>query len=117
MVVKDNALINASYNLDVNEQRLILLAIVVAREQRQEITPSDRINIDAGKFADQFGLTRWAAYKALKIAADNLKERRFSYIEITDKGNPLKLKKLLQDTNIVDSKYHQEMLLNIKNCG
>lgn len=92
LVVKDNALINASYNLDVNEQRLILLAIVVAREQRQEITPSDRINIDAGKFADQFGLTRWAAYKALKIAADNLKERRFSYIEITDKGNPLKLK-------------------------
>ena len=27
-VVKDNALINASYNLDLAEQRLILLAIV-----------------------------------------------------------------------------------------
>ena len=32
LVVKDNALINASYNLDTTEQRLILLAIVQARE-------------------------------------------------------------------------------------
>jgi hypothetical protein len=31
LVVKDNALINASYNLDLVEQRLILLAIVEAR--------------------------------------------------------------------------------------
>ena len=28
LVVKDNALINASYNLDLVEQRLILLAII-----------------------------------------------------------------------------------------
>ncbi|WP_180176860.1 RepB family plasmid replication initiator protein, partial [Acinetobacter sp. Q278-1] len=32
LVVKDNALINASYNLDLVEQRLILLAILAARE-------------------------------------------------------------------------------------
>lgn len=32
LVVKDNALINASYNLDLVEQRLILLAIVEARK-------------------------------------------------------------------------------------
>ena len=31
LVVKDNALINASYNLELVEQRLILLAIVEAR--------------------------------------------------------------------------------------
>ncbi|MFX4358539.1 RepB family plasmid replication initiator protein, partial [Acinetobacter baumannii] len=31
LIVKDNALINASYNLDLVEQRLILLAIVEAR--------------------------------------------------------------------------------------
>lgn len=34
-VVKDNALINASYNLDLAEQRLILLAIVEARESEE----------------------------------------------------------------------------------
>ena len=32
LVVKDNALMNASYNLDLVEQRLILLAIIEARE-------------------------------------------------------------------------------------
>uniref|UniRef100_UPI00209187DE MobA/MobL family protein n=1 Tax=Acinetobacter soli TaxID=487316 RepID=UPI00209187DE len=32
LVVKDNALMNASYNLEVTEQRLILLAIISARE-------------------------------------------------------------------------------------
>ena len=33
LVVKDNALINASYNLDLSEQRLILLAILEASNQ------------------------------------------------------------------------------------
>ena len=37
LVVKDNALINASYNLDLVEQRLILLAIVEARESGKGI--------------------------------------------------------------------------------
>ena len=34
LIVKDNALMNASYNLDLVEQRLILLAIVEARESQ-----------------------------------------------------------------------------------
>ena len=37
LVVKDNALINASYNLDLTEQRLILLAIVEAGNQAKEL--------------------------------------------------------------------------------
>ena len=39
LVVKDNALMNASYNLDLVEQRLILLAIVEARESGKELMP------------------------------------------------------------------------------
>ena len=38
LVVKDNVLINASYNLEVTEQRLILLAIINARETGNGIT-------------------------------------------------------------------------------
>ena len=38
LVVKDNALINASYNLELTEQRLIMLAIINARESGQGIT-------------------------------------------------------------------------------
>ena len=40
LIVKDNALMNASYNLDLVEQRLILLAILEAREnQAKESMP------------------------------------------------------------------------------
>ena len=38
LVVKDNALIDASYNLDIVEQRLILLAIIEARETGKGVT-------------------------------------------------------------------------------
>ena len=37
LIVKDNALMNASYNLDLVEQRLILLAILEARESGKGI--------------------------------------------------------------------------------
>ena len=42
LVVKDNALINASYNLDTVEQRLILLAILQARETKTGIDANTR---------------------------------------------------------------------------
>ena len=35
LVVKDNVPINASYNLELTEQRLMLLAIINAREMGQ----------------------------------------------------------------------------------
>ena len=39
LIVKDNALMNASYNLDLVERRLILLAIVEAKNQVKELMP------------------------------------------------------------------------------
>ncbi|PZO62517.1 MAG: RepB family plasmid replication initiator protein, partial [Paracoccus denitrificans] len=45
LVVKDNALINASYNLEVTEQRLILLAIINARETGKGITADSKLEI------------------------------------------------------------------------
>ena len=47
LVVKDNALINASYNLETSEQRLILLAIMNARETGQGITADSKLEIHA----------------------------------------------------------------------
>jgi hypothetical protein len=38
LVVKDNALINASYNLDLVEQRLILLALLRLENQEKGLT-------------------------------------------------------------------------------
>ena len=42
LIVKDNALMNASYNLDLVEQRLILLAILEARESGKGINANDQ---------------------------------------------------------------------------
>ena len=86
LVVKDNALMNASYNLEVTEQRLILLAIINARETHQGITSDSKLEIHANDYASQFHVTKEAAYKALKTAVNNLFERQFSFKEETKRG-------------------------------
>ena len=86
LVVKDNALMNASYNLEVTEQRLILLAIINARETHKGITSDSKLEIHANDYASQFHVTKEAAYKALKTAVNNLFERQFSFKEETKKG-------------------------------
>lgn len=87
LVVKDNALINASYNLDLVEQRLILLAIIEARESGKGINANDPLIIHAERYINQFNVHRNGAYKALKDACDNLFARYFSYQSLSEKGN------------------------------
>jgi plasmid replication initiation protein len=86
LVVKDNALMNASYNLEVTEQRLILLAIINARETQQGITSDSKLEIHASDYANQFNVKKETAYEALKSAVNNLFERQFSFKETTKKG-------------------------------
>ena len=80
LVVKDNALINASYNLELTEQRLMLLAIINARETGQGITADSKLEIRASDYAKHFNVSIDASYKALKEAVINLFNRQFSYI-------------------------------------
>ena len=87
LVVKDNALINASYNLDLVEQRLILLAIVEARESGKGINANDPLTVHAESYIHQFGVHRNTAYQALKDACDDLFARQFSYQSLSEKGN------------------------------
>ena len=79
LVVKDNALINASYNLELTEQRLIMLAIINARESGQGITADSKLEIHASDYAKLFNVSIDASYKALKEAVNNLFNRQFSY--------------------------------------
>ncbi len=93
LVVKDNALINASYNLDTTEQRLILLAIVRAREISKDVDANSTLEVHAQHYMKQFNVDRHAAYEALKNAANSLFERKFSYKaihEATQKGKIVK---------------------------
>ena len=79
LVVKDNALINASYNLELTEQRLIMLAIINARESGQGITADSKLEIHASDYAKLFNVSLDASYKALREAVNNLFNRQSSY--------------------------------------
>lgn len=79
LIVKDNALINASYNLETTEQRLILLALLIARKTGHGITAESKLQIHASEYATEFNVTKEAAYYSLKNAVQNLFNRQFTY--------------------------------------
>lgn len=87
LVVKDNALINASYNLDLVEQRLILLAIIQARKTGKGINANDALTIHASNYIENFHVEKHTAYAVLKEACKVLFDRRFTYQSMTTKGN------------------------------
>ena len=86
LIVKDNALMNASYNLALVEQRLILLAILEARESGKGINANDPLTVHAESYINQFGVARQTAYQALKDACKDLFARQFSYQEKRERG-------------------------------
>ena len=86
LIVKDNALMNASYNLALVEQRLILLAIIEAREIGKGINANDPLTIHASSYINQFNVERHTAYQALKDACKDLFARQFSYQEKRERG-------------------------------
>lgn len=87
LVVKDNALINASYSLDLVEQRLILLAIVEARRTGKGINANDALSVHAASYMQSFNVERQPAYVSLKKACDDLFLRQFSYQTVNENGN------------------------------
>lgn len=92
LVVKDNALINASYSLTLTEQRLILLAIVAIREDvylddLNLINLLGRpIKITANRYIQTFQIDPSSAYKSLKEACKTLFGRQFSFQEPRERG-------------------------------
>jgi plasmid replication initiation protein len=76
LVVKSNELIKASYSLGLVEQRLILMAIVTARETKKGITADTLLEIRAMDYAQLFSVTKQAAYMALTDAVETLFNRR-----------------------------------------
>jgi plasmid replication initiation protein len=86
MVVKSNDLTQASYALTLTEQRMIRLAIVVARESQMGISADKPLTIEAKTFANQFGLSLNAAYDALQAAANTLFERQVTLYGIDEKS-------------------------------
>lgn len=92
LIVKANSLINASYNLEVTEQRLILLSIINARETGKGITAESKLEIHASDYMNHFDVDKSAAYEALKGAVNNLFNRQFSFKEQKDDGTEFVVK-------------------------
>lgn len=86
LVVKDNALINASYSLSLVEQRLVLLATAQARINNLDGNYEKMITISADSYMEQFNVQRGTAYQVLQEACKTLFERRFSFQEKRAKG-------------------------------
>lgn len=86
LIVKDNALINASYNLDLIEQRLILLAIAQSRRTGKELTAVTKLKISVSDYIDTYSIQGRSVYENIKRACKTLFERQFTYTEQQEKG-------------------------------
>jgi plasmid replication initiation protein len=82
-VVKANRLVQASYTLSTVEQRIVLLAVVHARETGKGIK-DDLLHISAVDYAQAFNVTKQAAQQALAGAVETLFNRRVT-IDFFDK--------------------------------
>lgn len=90
LVVKSNRLIEASYRLTLNEQRIILYAICRSREEQKGLFPDQPVVITADDFANQFpSAKKGHVYQQLKDAMAALYDRSVTLYEIDeDTGLP-----------------------------
>lgn len=89
LIVKDNALIEASHKLNEVEQRLILLAILKAREFCDDIEKlkDKELIIHASDYVSAFDVDDNTGYKSLKTAVLGLFEQKWGYRTENKKGN------------------------------
>ena len=85
LIVKDNALIQASYTLDTVEQRLILLAIAEARETGHGITENSLLEVHASSYINTFNVEKHTAYTVLRDASRSLFDRYVTYHDVNPK--------------------------------
>ena len=95
LIVKSNALIQASYVLSLVEQRIILMSIVQARESGQGITSESILVIRAMDYAELFDVAKHTAYEALADAVETLFNRQATvevYDKYRDQSKPMKVR-------------------------
>lgn len=86
LVIKDNALINGSYNLSTEEQRVILACVEKAQRlhKTKKVTSSTvEVSLSASEYGELYDVSQRASYKALKEGVERLWERSVK-IDIND---------------------------------
>lgn len=105
LIVKDNALIEASHKLSEVEQRLILLAILKARSVGDTVQQlkDKMLEIHADDYIQAFNVDRDASYLALKKAVLGLYRAEWGYKYINDRGNIIvRYERFTQSAEYVD---------------
>lgn len=87
LVVKDNALVEACHSLNLVPQRLIVLAIIEAREQGTMIKAGGILKIKASDYMKRFNVKNSGAYEALRSAAEELLVATFRWKSKDENGN------------------------------
>lgn len=94
LVVKSNRLIEASYRLGLNEQRIILYAICRCREEQTGLLPDLPVTITADAFAHQFpSIDKTNVYRQLKEAMDALYDRSVTIHDVDPASGHARVKK------------------------
>lgn len=100
LIVKDNALIMASYALSVDEQRLVLACIGKAQEAKAPLkSEAIEISLNVNEYAALYQVQVKHAYKALKQSSDKLFDR---LIFMKSDGQERKIR-WLQEQAVYDS--------------
>lgn len=95
LVIKDNALIMASYTLTVEEQRLVLACIEKAQRQKKPLdNRAIKIVLSVQEYAELYGVKMGTAYKALRSASNKLYDRS---IRIVTDGTEKRSRRWLQE--------------------
>jgi len=117
LVVKSNKIVEASYRLTLNEQRIILYSICRAREEQKGLFPDLPVTITAESFAKQFpSIEKGSVYGQLKDAMNALYARSVT-IHDTDPatGFPrVKETRWLSEKAYIDGAGHVQVIFTPK---
>lgn len=89
LVVKANRLIQASYKLDLVEQRVMEMAIAWSRAHVEDLNTDTWIELSVKDYVDLYASDEKSAYRQLQLAAKSLRQRTLLIEGIDDAtGNP-----------------------------
>lgn len=93
LVVKSNRLVEASYRLGLNEQRIILYAICRCRDEQKGLFPDLPVTITAESFVRQFpSVEKGSVYGQLKESMNALYSRSVTIHDIDPATNKARVK-------------------------
>jgi plasmid replication initiation protein len=112
LVAKSNRLVEASYRLTLNEQRIVLYSICRCREEQKGLFPNLPVTITADIFSKQFNLDVDNVYGQMKEAMNALYERSVTFHDEDPSTGKLRLNKTrwISQASYIDGAGHIQVI-------